>query len=70
MFTVSIAVAPPAVGIFVEGEKENVASEGTPDTPKVCAGIVPVEPETRVIVTVYAALFPLSTVRFGVTVML
>ena len=52
MFTVRMAVAPPAVGTFVDGEKENVASVGRPDTPKVCARIVPVEPETRVNVTV------------------
>jgi len=48
VFTVKVAVAPPVVGILVAGEKENVLSVGRPDTDKVSAGMVPVDPETSV----------------------
>ena len=65
-----VAVAPLVVGIFEVGEKENVLSEGSPVTDKVWAGIVPVDPETRVSVIVYVTLVPLRAVRLGVIVML
>ncbi len=52
MLTVSVTVAPPVVGIFVEEEKEDEASEGRPDMLIVSAGMVPVDPETNVRVTV------------------
>ena len=68
VFTVSVALAPPDAGVFDVGEKENVASEGRPNTLKVSAGIVPVDPETSVKVTVYVALVPRSAVKLGVSV--
>ncbi len=69
VFTVSVALAPPDAGVFDVGEKENVASEGRPKTLSVSAGIVPVDPATRVKVTVYVALVPRRTVKPGVIVM-
>ncbi len=68
VLTVRVALAPPDVGILVEGEKEKVASEGNPKTVSVSAGMVPVDPATSRRVTVYAALVPRSEVRLGVTV--
>ena len=65
-----VAVAPLVVGILEVGEKENVLSEGSPVTDNVWAGIVPVDPETRVRVIVYVTLVPLRAVRVGVMVML
>ena len=70
MFSVRVAVAPPAVGVLVVGENADVASAGSPETPSVTAGMVPVDPAMSVNVTVYVALFPLNVVRLGVTVML
>ncbi len=49
--TVRVAVAPLVVGILVAGERENVLSAGNPETDRVSAGMVPVDPETRVSVT-------------------
>ena len=62
MFTVSVEFAPPEVGTFEGGVKEKVASDGSPSTVKTSAGILPVEPETSVRVTVYVALVPRSEV--------
>ncbi len=52
MFTVKVAVAPPAVGVLVAGANEDVASVGIPEIPSVSVGMVPVDPEMRVKVTV------------------
>lgn len=52
VFTVSVDVAPPVVGVLVAGVKENVASDGSPDTPKVSEGMIPVDPEISVSVIV------------------
>ena len=52
VLTVRVAVAPPVVGVFVAGEKTNVLSVGRPDTEKVSAGMVPVEPGANVSVIV------------------
>ncbi len=68
VFTTRVALVPPDTGIFDVGEKEEVASEGRPKTLSVSAGMVPVDPETRVKVTVYAALVPRSTVKLDVIV--
>ncbi len=68
VFTVRVALAPPDVGVFDVGENEKVASEGKPRTLNVSAGIVPVDPETSVKVTVYVALVPRSAVKLGVIV--
>jgi hypothetical protein len=68
VFTVSVALAPPDAGVFDAGEKELVASEGRPKTLSVSAGMVPVDPATRVKVTVYVALVPRSAVKLDVIV--
>ena len=64
---VSVTVAPPVVGVFVEEEKEYEASAGRPDTLIVSAGMIPVDPETNVRVTVYVPVVPLTIVWLGVT---
>ncbi len=69
VLTVSVTVAPPVVGIFVEEEKEDVASEGRPDTLIVSAGMVPVDPETKLRVTVYMPVVPRKTAWLGATPM-
>jgi len=52
VFTVRVEFAPPEVGTRVEGEKEKVASDGSPRTVSVSAGITPVDPDTSFRVTV------------------
>ncbi len=52
VLTVRVALAPPEVGTFDTGEKEKVASEGSPRTVNASAGIVPVDPATSLRVTV------------------
>jgi hypothetical protein len=66
--TVRVSVAPPIVGAFVDEANEAVASDGRPDTPKVTAGMDPVEPETSVSVVVYVIVVPRRTVWLPVTV--
>ena len=68
VLTVSVTLAPTSRGILLACDKENVASDGRPVTLRVSAGVVPVEPETRVSVTVYVVLFDLSRVWLGVMV--
>ncbi len=60
--TVSVTVAPPSVGTLLVWERVEVESTGRPVTLKVSAGMVPVEPETRVNVTVNVVLVDLRTV--------
>jgi hypothetical protein len=52
VLTVRVAVAPPEVGVFIGGEKVNVLSVGRPDTERVSAGTIPVDPRTSVRVIV------------------
>ena len=56
-FTVSVEAV---VGITVEGEKEAVAPDGTPDTEKATPSIG--SPSMYVAVTVYAAVPPIGMV--------
>ncbi len=60
--TVSVTAAPPNVGTLLVWERKKVESTGRPDTLSVSAGMVPVEPETRVNVMVYVAFVDLRRV--------